>query len=289
LGCNIPLPSDLIDRAAQAAANCDIAIIFAGLNEEHESEGFDRKDLELPGNQNDLIKRVATVNPRTIVVFNNGSPINMNNWINYVPTVLECFYPGQECGNAITSVLFGEVNPSGKLPDTFPCRLEDTPTYFSYPEESGKVKYNEGIFVGYRWYDMKDIKPLFPFGHGLSYTNFAYSNLKIQPTQVKANEEITVSIDIKNAGEIEGKEVIQVYISDIESTVSRPPKELKVFQKIHLLPGEKKTVTFNLDKEAWSFYDPKKKDWVAEPGDFEVHVGSSSRDIRAKNIFTLIS
>jgi beta-glucosidase len=211
----------------------------------------------------------------------------MSGWLDNVPAVVEALYPGQECGNAIAAVLCGDVNPSGKLPDTYPRRLEDNPTFINYPGESGWVLYGEGIFVGYRYYDTKKIEPLFPFGHGLSYTSFRYSNLKVSPLKVKAGEKISVSIDVKNTGKVTGKEVVQVYVSDIASRVPRPPKELKAFRKISLEPGETKTVDSTLDKEALSFYDPELKDWAAEPGEFEIRVGSSSRDIRARKKFVL--
>ncbi len=288
IGCDIPLPVDLLERAVKAAACADVAIIFAGLTEEYESEGFDRKSMDLPEKQKELIDKVAAANPNTIVVLNNGSPLAMDPWIDEVPAVVEAFFPGQECGNAIAAVLFGDVNPSGKLPDTFPRRYKDNPAFANYPGENGKVHYREGIFVGYRHYDTKKIEPLFPFGHGLSYTDFKYSNLKISPAKAKAGDKIKVRTDVKNTGKVEGKEVVQLYISDIVSSVPRPLKELKAFQKVSLLPGEIKTVKFTLDKEALSFYNPAKKKWVAEPGDFEIQVGSSSRDIRARGKLTLI-
>ena len=288
LGCNIPLPADLLERAVKAAARSDVAIVFAGLTEEYESEGFDRKDMDLPAAQVELIKKVTAANPRTVVVLNNGSPVSMESWIDGVPAVVEALFPGQECGNAVAAVLFGDVNPSGKLPDTFPSRLEDNPAFINYPGESGKVLYGEGIFVGYRYYDAKKIEPLFPFGHGLSYTTFAYSNMRVSPAKVKTSDKISVSIDIKNTGKVAGKEVVQVYVSDVASRLQRPPKELKAFRKVGLNPGETKTVDFVLDKEALSFYDPELKQWVAEPGEFEILIGSSSRDIRARKKFVLV-
>jgi beta-glucosidase len=288
LGCDIPLPADLLERAVAAAARSDVAVVFAGLTEEYESEGFDRKNMELPGAQRELIDKVAAANPRTVVVLNNGSPVAMETWIAAVPAVVEALYPGQECGNAIAAVLFGDVNPSGKLPDTFPRRLEDNPAFINYPGESGKVLYGEDIFVGYRYYDARKIEPLFPFGHGLSYTAFTYSNLRVSPAEVKTGEKINISVGIKNTGKVAGKEVVQLYVSDLASRVPRPPKELKAFRKVSLNPGETKTVEFALDKEALSFYDPALKQWVAEPGEFEIQVGSSSRDIRTRKTFNLV-
>jgi beta-glucosidase len=288
VGCDIPLPEDLLQRAVKAAAGADAAIVFTGLTEEYESEGFDRKNMALPPGQDELVRAVARANKNTIIVLNNGSPLDMRNWVNKVPAVIEALFPGQEGGNAVADVLFGDVNPSGKLPDTFPRRLEDNPSFINYPGESGKVLYGEGIFVGYRYYDARKIEPLFPFGHGLSYTTFEYSNLKISPSRVKEGDKIQVSIDIKNTGKVAGKEVVQVYIADIESRVQRPPKELKAFRKVALSPGEKKIVEFILDEEAFSFYDEKLKKWVAEPGEFEVLSGSSSRDMRARKKLTLL-
>jgi beta-glucosidase len=288
IGCDIPLPHDILERAVRAAAGSDVAIVFAGLTEEYESEGFDRKDMDLPVPQRELIGKVAAANPNTVVVLNNGSPLAMEPWIDNVPAVVEAWYTGQECGNAIAAVLCGDANPSGKLPDTFPRRLEDNPAFINYPGEGGKVLYGEGIYVGYRYYDAKKIEPLFPFGHGLSYTSFAYSNLRISPTELKMGDKINVSIDIKNVGKVPGKEVVQFYVRDIASRVQRPPKELKAFRKVSLLPGEIKKVEFILEKEALSFYDPALKQWVAEPGEFEIQIGSSSRDIRARKKFVLV-
>ncbi|MHB8105643.1 MAG: glycoside hydrolase family 3 C-terminal domain-containing protein, partial [Dehalococcoidales bacterium] len=287
LGCDASQPADLLQHAVKAAADADVAIVFVGLNEKQESEGADRKDMDLPPEQNELIKKVAAANANTIVVLNNGSPLAMP-WLNKVPAVVEAFFPGQECGNAIASVLFGLVNPSGKLPDTFPHRLEDNPAFPNYPGANDKVVYGEGIFVGYRHYDAKKVEPMFPFGYGLSYTSFEYSGLKVNPAKARAGDKIKVSIDVTNTGKVAGKEVVQVYVSDIASSVPRPPKELKAFKKVALSPGEKKKVEFTLTKEAFAFYDVKNKDWVAEPGDFEILVGSSSRDIRARGKVTLL-
>ncbi len=286
-GCGESPSADLLERAIKAAANADVAIVFAGTTNKHESEGFDKKDMDLPPGQNELISQIAKVNPNTVVVLNNGSPLAMP-WLDKVPAVVEALFPGQECGNAIASVLFGLVNPSGKLPDTFPRRLEDNPAFPNYPGANDKVVYGEGIFVGYRHYDAKNVEPLFPFGYGLSYTSFEYSNFKVSPTKAKAGDEIKVSIDIKNTGKVAGKEVVQVYVSDVTSSVPRPPKELKAFKKVALNPGQKKKVEFKLTEEAFAFYDVKQKDWVVEPGEFEILVGSSSRDIRAKGKLNLI-
>lgn len=278
---------DLLDKAVKAAAGADVAIVFAGNNEKIETEGVDRKTMDLPPEQNDVISKVAKANPKTIVVLNNGAPVTMP-WINNVNAVVEALFPGQECGNAIADVLFGVVNPSGKLPDTFPVRYEDNPAFPNYPGANGKVVYAEGIFVGYRHYDAKNVAPLFPFGHGLSYTSFEYSNLKISPAQAKTKDKIKVSVEIKNTGQAAGKEVVQVYVSDVAASVPRPPKELKAFTKVDLKPGAKKKVEFTLSEQAFAFYGVNKKDWVVEPGEFEILVGSSSRDIRVKGKISIV-
>jgi beta-glucosidase len=273
-----PETDDRIARAVALAKQSEVAVVFAGMPEGFEAEGADRRQMELPGPQVELIKAVAKANPKTIVVLNCGSPISMP-WLADVPAVIEAYYPGQEAGSAVTRVLLGEVNPSGKLSVTFPKRLEDTPAYVNYPGHK-EVRYGEGIFVGYRHYDQRDIEPLFPFGFGLSYTTFAYSNVQA-PSQVKAGEPVQLSVTVKNTGAVAGKEVVQVYVYDEKSSLPRPPKELKAFAKIALQPGESKTISFSLDRRAFAFYDPYAKAWVVEPGEFKLLVGSSSRDIRA--------
>jgi beta-glucosidase len=310
LGCLPPMAEDAMDRAAALAAASDVVLVFVGLSDEWESEGFDRPDMELVGDQAALIEKVAAANANTVVVLNTGSPITMN-WLDKVAAVVQAWFPGQECGNAIADVLFGDVNPSGRLPQTFPRRLEDNPAYINYPGENGRVHYGEGIFVGYRYYDRKKIEPLFPFGYGLSYTTFAYRNpsaalrqgsgqgsghrLRLSASEMEADEELQVSVDVQNTGERAGQEVVQLYVRDLESTPSassgrrlmRPEKELKAFAKVSLQPGETKTVTLTLNRESLACYDDSEQQWVAEAGEFEVLVGHSSRDIRASARFTL--
>ncbi len=274
-----PGQDDRIAKAAHLASESDLAIIFAGMPEGFESEGSDRPHMRLPGAQDSLIQAVLAANPRTIVVLNAGSPVEMP-WADQVPAILEAYYPGQEGGNAVARVLLGEVNPSGKLTVTFPKRLEDTPAYINYP--GGKeVSYGEGIFVGYRYYDQKDLAPLFPFGHGLSYTSFEYSNLRVLG-DYKIGETLEVSVTVTNTGAVAGQEVVQLYVGDEESSLARPPKELKGFAKLALAPGESQKAVFKLDSRAFAFYDPHKSTWVVEPGVFRILVGSSSRDIRAE-------
>jgi beta-glucosidase len=263
-----------------------VAILCVGTSGEWESEGFDRSEMTLPGQQDVLIERVAAANPRTIVVLNTGSPFTMP-WLDKVAAVLQAWYPGQECGNAIADVLFGDTTPSGKLPQTFPLRLEDNPAFLNFPGENGKVYYGEGLFVGYRYYDKKKIAPLFPFGFGLSYTTFSYSPLSLSAQQIGPDDPLQVSVDITNTGERAGKEVVQLYIRDEQAHLQRPEKELKGFAKVQLEPGERKTVTLTLARDALAYYDDLAHEWVAEAGAFEVLVGASSRDIRATVAFTL--
>lgn len=284
LGCLPPVPTDPLQAAVDLAAQADAAIVVAGLTREWEGEGFDRADMALVGRQNELISRVAAANPNTIVVLNVGSPVEMP-WLAEVPAVLQQWYGGQEAGNALADVLFGDVAPSGKLPTTFPVRLEDNPAFINYPGENGRVHYGEGIFVGYRYYDKKRVDPQFPFGHGLSYTSFAYDNLRLNGETFGPGDEILVSVDVTNSGQRAGQEVVQVYVRDVESRLVRPLQELKAFAKIHLEPGERQTVTLRLTRQSLAYYDPAFSDWVAEPGEFEVRVGSSSRDIRATERF----
>jgi beta-glucosidase len=282
-----PHARDLIAEAVKLAKNSDVVVLVAGLNGEWESEGFDRVDMKLPGAQNELIERVAKANKNTIVVLNVGSPVEMP-WIDKVPAVLQIWYNSQEQGNALADVLFGDVNPSGKLPTTFPVRLEDNPAYINYPGENGKVRYGEGIFVGYRYYDKKKLEPLFPFGHGLSYTTFEYSNLRLSAKSLTPNELLKVRVDVTNTGKVAGKEVVQLYVRDVKSSVARPEKELKAFAKVELAPKQKKTIAFTLDREAFWFFDVTTNTWATEPGDFEILVGASSRNIHLMETFTLL-
>lgn len=285
VGCLPPVAEDSIAQAAQLASWCEVAIVFAGLSGEWESESYDRPHMDLPGEQNALITAVAAANPNTIVVLNTGSPVSMP-WINEVSAVLQTWYAGQEAGNALADVLFGVSDPSGRLPQTFPVRLQDNPTFINYPGENGHVLYGEGIFVGYRYYEKKEVAPLFPFGHGLSYTTFEYSNLRLNGSTYKPGETITVKVDVTNTGGRAGQEVVQLYVRDVAAKLARPIKELKAFAKISLQPGERQTVTLTLDESALAYYDPAKPGWVVEAGEFEVHVGRSSEDVRLTAAFS---
>ncbi len=274
-----PQPLDLMGEAVKLAKKADVAVVIAGLNGEWESEGFDRADMKLPGEQDELIRKVAKANKNTIVVLNVGSPVEMP-WVDKVPAVLQLWYDSQEQGNALADILFGDETPSGKLPTTFPVRLEDNPAYINYPGENGKVRYGEGIFVGYRYYDRKKVEPLFPFGHGLSYTKFKYSNLKLSANSITPQDTLKIKVDVTNTGKVAGREVVQLYVRDVKSTFARPEKELKAFAKVEVKPGKKKTVTFTLDREAFWYFDAAQNSWSTEAGEFEILVGASSRDVR---------
>jgi len=273
-------------RAVEAARRAEVALVFAGYPEGYESEGQDRPHMRLTGGQDELIAAVAAANPKTVVVLNAGAPVAMP-WAGEVAAILDAFYPGLENGNAVAAVLLGRVNPSGRLPVTFPKRLQDSPAFInaSYPG-ARQVTYGEGIFVGYRYFDQVDLEPLFPFGFGLSYTTFQYSGLRLAK-KARAGQPVPVSLTVTNTGAVAGQEVVQLYVSDPEASLPRPPKELKGFVKLDLKAGESREVTFHLDPRALSFYDPHRKQWVAEPGEYEVLLGASSRHIRLRGKFLL--
>jgi len=228
-----------------------------------------------------LIEEITKVQPNTVVVLSNGAPVEMP-WVDKVKGLLESYLGGQAWGGAVADILFGEVNPCGKLAETFPKKLGHNPSYLNFPGEDDRVEYREGVFVGYRYYDKKQIDPLFPFGYGLSYTNFEYTNLTIDKREINDNETLNVKVKVKNTGNMRGKEIIQLYVKDIESRVNRPEKELKGFEKIQLEPGEEKTVNFKLDKRAFAYYNTEINDWHVESGEFEILVGKSSKDIILK-------
>ncbi|CAM3989681.1 glycoside hydrolase family 3 C-terminal domain-containing protein [Saccharibacillus endophyticus] len=268
----------LISEAVELAKKTEIAVIFAGLPESYESEGFDRKYLSIPVSHRVLIEEVAKVQSNVIVVLSNGAPIEMP-WLDQVKAVLEGYLGGQALGGAIADLIFGLANPSGKLAETFPKKLAHNPSYLHFPGDGETADYSEGIFVGYRHYDTRDVEPLFPFGYGLSYTSFEYSNIQVNRDEIQDTDSITVSIKVKNTGDMEGKEIIQLYVRDIESKISRPEKELKGFEKVHLYPSEEKIVTFKLEKRAFAYYNTKINDWHVETGSFDILIGSSSREI----------
>jgi beta-glucosidase len=279
----------LIGRAVETAHSADAALVYIALPGFTESEGYDRADLDLTPQQVALIKAVTSVQPKTVVILNNGAPVAMSEWIDDTAAVLEAWMMGQAGGGAIADVLYGKVNPSGRLAETFPFRLVDTPAYINFPGGNGEVRYGEGIFIGYRYYDAKELQVLFPFGYGLSYTTFAYSNPRISAATFKDVDGLTVSVDVTNTGKVAGKEVVQIYVHDHKSSLVRPPKELKGFAKVELQPGETKTVTLALDFRAFAFYHPAYKQWIAEDGEFEILIGASAADIRCTQTVTLQS
>lgn len=271
--------SALTDEALAAAREADTVVVFAGLPESFESEGADRTSLDMPQVQNELIEKLAAVNPHIVVVLHNGAPVTMP-WVDKVAAILECYLGGENIGTAQINILFGKTNPSGKLAETFPLRLEDTPCYLTYPGNGRTCHYTEGIFVGYRWYDSRKMPVLFPFGHGLSYTSFEYSDLKLSKSAFKDNEGVDVSVTVKNTGDLEGKEIVQLYVSDKTGVEIRPEKELKGFEKISLKPGEAKTISFHLDQRSFAYWNTDTKEWYAPSGTYIISIGASSRDIR---------
>ena len=268
----------LLSEAVEVAKRSDVAVIFAGLPDSFESEGYDRKHLRMPQCQNRLIEEVAAVQPNTVVVLHNGAPVEMP-WIGKVKAVLEVYLGGQAVGGATVKVLYGGVNPSGRLPETFPLRLEDTPCYLTYGGENDRSEYREGVFVGYRYYTSKKMPVLFPFGHGLSYTSFAYSNLEVGSEEISESEILTVKVDVTHTGSRAGKEVVQLYVSAKESGVIRPVRELRAFDKIELAPQETKTVTFHLDARAFSYWNTQIHDWYAETGYYVIQIGKSASEM----------
>ena len=283
LGLRLPPPS--IDEAAAVARGADAAIVFVGSSRSTETEGRDRASLALGGRQNELVEAVLAANPRTVVVLESGSAYELP-WADRAPAIVEGWLDGEQGPVALAQVIFGEVNPSGKLPFTFPQRLADNPTFLYYPAQRD-ADYGEGVFVGYRWYDKRQIAPLFAFGHGLSYTTFAYSNLRV-PARVQAGQPIDIAVDVKNTGTRTGEETVELYVGDEATTaVVRPIKELVAFSKMKLDPGQTTTVRFKLQPRDLAYYDAHQNGWVSTPGAHRVYVGSSSRDIRVQQDFEL--
>jgi len=279
----------LIDAAVNNARSTDVALLYLALPVSKESEGYDRPDLDLTSQQVALIKAVTSVQPKTVVILNNGAPVVMSEWINDTTAVLEAWMMGQAGGGAIADVLYGKVNPSGKLAETFPIKLADTPAHINFPGGNGQVRYGEGIFIGYRYYDAKEAPVQFPFGYGMSYTTFAYKNPKVSAASFKDVDGLTVSVDVTNTGKVAGKEVVQVYVHEHKSRLVRPPKELKGFAKVELQPGETKTVTVALDFRAFAYYHPAYQQWITEDGEFDILIGASVNDIRCTQTVTLQS
>lgn len=270
---------DMLEEAICAAKDAEVAVVFAGLPDSYESEGYDRTTMAMPANQNELIEAVAAVNPNTVVVLHNGSPVEIP-WANKAAAILELYLGGEGAGEAAVHLLYGKTNPSGKLAETFPLKLEDNPSYLNFPGVDGIVEYREGVFVGYRYYDKKKMDVGFPFGHGLSYTSFTYSDIRLKKDKLTDAETLTVTCKVKNTGTCTGKEVVQLYVRDEQSRVNRPVRELKGFEKVELAPGEETTVSFTLGKKAFAYYEPEVHDWFVESGAFAIEIGASSRDIR---------
>ena len=268
------------NSALRIAENADQVIIFAGNRGRVESEGYDRTSIKLSPDIENAILQISRLNPNTVVVVQAGSAIDMTAWIGRVKAVVFDWYSGQAGGSAIAEILFGVHSPSGKIAETFPICLEDTPAYGTYPGNGIVSWYREGIMVGYRYYDTFEKPVLFPFGHGLTYTQFEYSDLKITPDVAGENDEITVSFSVKNTGNMHGKETVQLYVRDMCSHVLRPFKELKGFAKVDLKPGEKKEVTFRLGRDAFAYYSIAENNWHVEGGEYKILIGASSQDIR---------
>ena len=279
---------DLAGQALRAASQADVVIYVGGLNHRahFDTESFDRKDMKLPYKQDELLERLVAANPRTIAVMFGGAAFEMGAWLAKVPAVLHVWYPGMEGGNALARALFGDINPSGKLACTFPKKLEDSPAHAlgNYPGTNGVVRYEEGLLMGYRWFDSKNIEPLFPFGHGLSYSRFDYSNLRMTET---SDGVMTAEFQVKNSGVREGGEAAQLYVQHLNPRLARPLKELKGFGKVFLKPGEMRTISIPLERSAFAFYDPERRAWAAEKGEFKILIGASSRDIRLEQTVRL--
>ncbi len=277
-GWRVPGEDSELDAAVAAAKRADLVLVFTGLTDRDEYEGADRAHLDLPEGQDELIRAVAAANPRTVVILQSGSPVLITSWVGRVPALLEAWYPGEECGNAIADVLFGDVNPSARLPFTFPARAADVAALTNFPGNHVEVRYEEDIFVGYRHFDRAGIVPLFPFGHGLSYTTFGYRNAAVRPL---GGNRFEVSVEVGNEGTRRGAEVVQLYVAPDRSTVVRPPQELKGFRRVELEPGEWKTVSWTIGPESFAHWDAGRRDWTVEPGAYHIRLGSSSRALRA--------
>ena len=271
----------LLDDARKAAVRAEVAIVFAGLPDSYESEGFDRTSLDIPLGHQQLIEAVASVQPNVAVVLMNGSAVTMP-WADKVKAIVEAWLGGQAGGGALADVLTGAVNPSGKLAETFPNSIYDTPTFPYFPARNRHANYGEGIFIGYRYYDTKSLRPLFPFGFGLSYTTFSYTGIKTDATSIKDTDALTVEVSVKNTGPVAGKEVVQLYLREQHPLVLRPAKELRAFQKVTLSPGEEKTVAFRLSKRDFAYYDSALRAWSVQSGKFDILAGGSSRDVPLK-------
>lgn len=277
VGCRIPSPPDLLERAVAAAAAAEVAVVVVGTNDDWESEGHDRTSMALPGAQDELVRRVVAANPRTVVVLNTGSPVELD-WADDVPALLQMWFGGQEMANALVDVLGGEADPGGRLPTTFPRRVEDNPSYGNFPGEFGEVRYGEGLLVGYRWYDTRSVAPRYPFGHGLSYTTFQIGAIDA-PASVTIGDTLRVTVPVTNTGSRRGSEVVQCYVAPVEPLASRPRMELKGFAKASIEPGETVELAIDLADRSFAYWNPSASEWQVDAGRYELHVGRSSADI----------
>ena len=275
------IDQDMLNQAVETAKEADVAVIFAGLPDAFESEGYDRSHMRMPQCQNTLISEIAKVQENVVVVLHNGSPVEMP-WADEVKGILEAYLGGQAVGQAEVDVLFGKVNPCGKLAETIPYKLTDNPSYLNFPGDGQTVTYNEGVFVGYRYYDTKEMPVRYPFGYGLSYTTFEYSDLQLSADKIKDTDTLKVTLKVKNTGDRAGKEIVQLYVADKTGAACRPVKELKNFVKVELQPQEEKTVEMELDKRSFAWYNAQIHDWYAASGEYEILAAASSRDIRLK-------
>jgi len=283
---------DLIAEAVDVAKKAGLIIMFTGYPYGVESEGYDRTDLFLPKTQRELLDAVLAVNSNVILVVNTGAPVDISAYSKKVRAVLQGGYAGEASGSATVDILFGLAEPGGRLPETYPCRLEDTPSYLNfphYPDTVPNVNYGEGIYIGYRWYDAKHLPVAYPFGYGLSYTTFEYSDIKLDKSEIDAHGEVTVSFKVKNTGSCPGSDVAQVYVHDVVSTMNRPVKELRGFKKVHLQPGEETEVSVTLDRRAFEYYTPALHKWVVEGGDFEILIGRNANEIVLSTLVTVNS
>ncbi|HEX4821947.1 MAG TPA: glycoside hydrolase family 3 C-terminal domain-containing protein, partial [Acidimicrobiales bacterium] len=301
VGARPEVPSDAMDVAIAAARDADAAVVVVGTTDEWESEGFDRTTLQLPGDQDHLIERIAAANPNTVVVVNTGAPVEMS-WVDAVPAVLQLWFGGQEMANALADVLTGATEPGGRLPTTIPLRLEHNPSFGNFPGEHDEVRYGEGLLVGYRWYDARHLPVRFPFGHGLSYTSFEIGEPAVSTTHVAPGDVVTVDVPVTNTGARAGSEVVQCYVAPPNGRITRPPKELKAFAKVHLQPGESTTVQLTLTERAFAVWDRgsgqraelkarlpfadmmapasgREPGWRVHAGTYVVHVGRSSAEL----------
>ena len=273
-----PEKTNLLNEAVEVAKNADAVILIVGTNSDWETEGNDRADLSLPANQDSLIESILKANQNTVIVLNSGSPVSMP-WIDKSKAIIQSWFGGQEYGNSLADIIFGKVNPSGKLPTTFPKRIEDTPAFGCYPGENSQMDYEEKLLVGHRWYEKKNIKPLFPFGFGLSYTDFSFSNLEIIKND---NYNIECKFEIKNAGMMDGSEVAQCYVSFSNLTKDEPLKTLQSFKKVFIKKGNTMKLKLALNKRSFSYWDIQEKNWIVRPGAYTISIGSSSEQIRLK-------